>query len=236
VLGRQKQVIESYLRVQAFLAANPAPAPASYTEPKVVLDDVVAQLGDHSGAQVFGLQLGKAQQRRQATAVRKLREHHMRPLVTIAQAEEEMDPGIAQSLRLPASSVGVTRLLAAAEAMREAATPLVPKFVAGGRPADFLEQLVAATTALRLTIGGRATIVGTHVGAKAGISQQLRRGRTAVARLDSIVRVAFEGNDVVLARWRVAKRVKGLPGGGGGATPEIEAAPATSPENTPAAA
>jgi hypothetical protein len=32
--AKQKQLIESYRRVQAFLARNPAPAPATYADPK----------------------------------------------------------------------------------------------------------------------------------------------------------------------------------------------------------
>jgi len=31
---------------------------------------------------------------------------------------------------------------------------------------------------------------------------QLRRGRRAVERLDSIVRASFDGDEVTLARWR----------------------------------
>ena len=42
MLSKQKQVVEAFQRVQAFLVANPAPAPASYADPKQVLDDVVA--------------------------------------------------------------------------------------------------------------------------------------------------------------------------------------------------
>jgi hypothetical protein len=41
VLAKQKQVIESFVRVQAFLGANPAPAPATYAAPAEVLDEAV---------------------------------------------------------------------------------------------------------------------------------------------------------------------------------------------------
>lgn len=209
--SKEKLVIESLLRVQAFLGENPAPAPASYAEPKAVLDEVIGQLGEHTGAQVLGLQLSKAQQKRQAAAARKLRDHHLRPIATIAQSAVDVDPGIADAFKLPSGNAGVLRLIASADAMREAAAPIAASFVTAGRPADFVEQLAAAITALRDMVGGRGTILGTHVGAKAGIKQQLRRGRLAVKRLDSIVRVAFEGNDVVLARWGAMKRVRALP-------------------------
>jgi len=232
---KQKQVIESLLRVQAFLGANPAPAPVSYGPSKDMLDDVVGQLGEHTGAQVLGLQLSKAQQKRQIVVARKLRDHHMRPIVTIAKSGVDVDPGIADAFRLPPANAGVVRLIAAAEAMREAAGPIAASFVTAGRAADFVEQLAAAITALRESVGGRGTILGTHIGAKAGIKQQLRRGRLAVARLDSIVRVAFEGNDVVLARWGAVKRVRAVPvvAGSDGST---ELVPATLPGSAPVAA
>jgi len=41
VNAKQKQVIESFVRVQAFLGANPAPAPATYAAPAEVLDEAV---------------------------------------------------------------------------------------------------------------------------------------------------------------------------------------------------
>jgi hypothetical protein len=44
---------------------------------------------------------------------------------------------------------------------------------------------------------------------------QLRRGRPAVERFDSIVRVSFDGDEVTLTRWRTARRVQLLPGGVG---------------------
>jgi hypothetical protein len=55
--------------------------------------------------------------------------------------------------------------------------------------------------------------VGRHVGGSAGLEIEIRRGRRVVDILDTIVRDAFRGNDEVLAKWRVAKRVQGVPGG-----------------------
>jgi hypothetical protein len=62
----------------------------------------------------------------------------------------------------------------------------------------------------------------------------LRRGRRVVDRLDSIVRVAFEGNAVVLEKWRVAKRVQAIRGGSSSAADETLLTPPPAPQ--PAAA
>lgn len=235
--GREKQRIESYQRVQTFLQVRPAPAPATYGEPKQVLDQVIAQLTDHSSGQVVGTRLSQAEMRRQETLVKQLRERHLRPIVAIARASVGDQPGIEKALRMPATALGVVKLLAEANAIKEAAALYQPTFVKFGRPADFIAQLSAAINAVQLSTIGHAKIIGRKVGSKAGIGQQLRRGRQAVEMLDTIVRIAFEGNDVVLAEWRVARRVRALPGGGPTEplTPEpVVVQPVSS--NTPAAA
>ena len=229
--AKEKEVIQSYRRVFAFLDEHPVPPPATYAEPREMLDQVLANLGDHSTAQDFGRRVSKAEKRRQYRLAARLRRHHLYPISTIATAELRGIPGITEALRMPASHLGVEKLLAAAKAMREAADRYRPVFVKNGRAPDFLEQLAEATRELEATIGGHAKVVGTQVGARAGIAQEIRRGRLAVKMLDAIVRSAFEGNDVVLARWRTARRVKQLPSNGGGPEPvDISPAPVSQPE------
>lgn len=86
-----------------------------------------------------------------------------------------------------------------------------PVLVANGRPADFIAQFAAAVAEVEQVLGVRGTLAGRQIGAKKGIYVMLRRGRRAVDGLDSVVRVAFEGNLVVLEKWRVAKRVDSKP-------------------------
>lgn len=61
--AKQKQVIESFARVQAFLAANPAPPPATYVGPAEVLEESVRQLRSYAGDQVYRVQLSAAEVR-----------------------------------------------------------------------------------------------------------------------------------------------------------------------------
>src|SRR5688572_18890771 len=120
--GRQKQIIESYQRVQTFLEVHPAPASATYEEQKRELDAVVEELTEHSSAQVLGQHSSQAEKRRLDALMRQLRDRHMRPIVRIARFAVQPDPGIAKQLQMPSATLGVVNLLAAASAMREAAT------------------------------------------------------------------------------------------------------------------
>jgi hypothetical protein len=162
----------------------------------------------------------------------------MRPIVTIARAQAEAgsDVRLSEALKLPRSGIGVTKLFAAAEAMIKAARDFEKTFIDNGRPADFIAQFEAAVAALNDVLGVRGTLLGTHIGARKGIYVMLRRGRRAVDRLDSIVRVAFEADPVVLEKWRVAKRVQAIRGGGSSTAEEatIELTPPPAPQ--PAAA
>jgi hypothetical protein len=58
----------------------------------------------------------------------------------------------------------------------------------------------------------------------------LRRGRMVVDILDTIVRDEFYDDNDLLAEWRSAKRVRGVPGGAGeGEAPSVEASREVAP-------
>ena len=209
--AKWKKVIESYQRVQVFLGAHPAPAPASYGEPKEVLADVLTKVAERATEQVTGQRLSQAEKRRQDVLIWKLRVHHLRPIAAIARAAFAESPGIEKALRMPPMGLRALGLLSAAKSIRQSVGLYQPVFIRNGRPADFLQQLDAAIRELDESTAGRVRSVGRHVGARADIKKELRRGRRAVDMLDTIVRVAFESQDGVLAEWDVAKRVQSLP-------------------------
>ena len=220
--AKQKQVIDSFVRVQSFLADHPAPPPATYAGPAEILDDAVRQLRTYAGDQVYGRLLTTAEVKRQEQQMKRIVDRHMRPIVTIARSLTDVNADIRlqDALKLPRSGIGVAKLLAAADAMIKAARRFEATFVSNGRPADFLAQFEGAVAELNQVLGARGTLLGTYVGAKKGIWVMLRRGRRAVDRLDAVVRVAFEGNDIVLERWRIAKRVQAVRGGGSSSATE----------------
>lgn len=209
--GKWRKVIESYQRVHAFLGANPPSAPASYAEPGETLAAVLATLGELATEQVSGQRLSQAEMRKRAVLVKRLREHHLRPIAAIARAELASVPGIDVALRMPSSGRRILGLIVDARSIRKTVAQHQSVFVRNGRPQDFLEKLDEAIVAVDDSVIGRSDQVGRHVSAKADIRKALRRGRRAVEMLDTIVRVAFEGQDGVLARWEIAKRVQSLP-------------------------
>lgn len=213
MLARQKQVVEAYERVQDFLAANPAPAGTSYGRPKELLDETVARLTEHRTDQVAGGRLSRAERNREGALRRSLRELHLRPISKIAKATLADAPGIDKALKMPAPQLSTTKLINEAKAMRDAVTQYSPTFVTNGRPEDFLARLDVAIEELRGAMLGKARNLGTKVGAKAGLEQEIKRARNAVEMLDAIVTTVFANDRERLAKWRIARRIRGLPGG-----------------------
>ena len=218
MIAQQKQMLEAFVRVRAFLEAHPVAGPLSYTGARETLEEVVRRVREYAGAQITGRELSRAELRRQEQLVQQLLDRHMRPIATIARAqiEPESDVRMPAAIRMPRTSIGVTKILQACDGMIEAARPFEAAFVANGLPADFLTRFTSARNELERTLGGRATLIGTHVGARTGLQVQMRRGRRAVDRLDAVVRASFDGDEVTLATWRSAKRVHQLPGGSAG--------------------
>lgn len=213
--SRQTRNMESNVRVEAFVAAHPVPEPLSYGGDPAALSESIRRQREYAGAEEYGRDLSRGELRRQEQLITKLKAQHMRPIVAIArtQIEPEADARLASALRMPRGSTGPTRMLQKSDTMIEAAKQFESVFIAHGRPADFLARFTAARDALAQTLGGRAVLVGTHVGARKGIEVELRRSRRAVDRIDAVVRDAFANDEVVLARWRAAKRIHRLPAG-----------------------
>jgi len=227
--SKQKQVIDSFVRVQSFLDAHPTAGPLSYVDARTTLDDVIQQLDQYAGVQVLGQEQSRAEARRQDDQIEAIYALHMRPIVAIARAQLETgsDVGLPAALRMPKIALGPTKVLAACAAMIEAARPFEALFVSKGLPADFLARFTAARDALARTRGARDSQVRRHVTARAGLYTQVRRGRRAVGQLDAIVRASFRGDYVTLSAWRGAKRVHHAPGGGGSPAPVVAAAVVT---------
>lgn len=211
----QKQVIESFVRVRAFLEAHPVTGELTYGGAQETVDEVIDRFWVHAGTQVSGRALAHAELRHREQLTTRLRNRHMRPIVTIARAQVEphSDVRLPVAVRMPKVRIGVTKMLQACDGMMEAARTFEAVLIENGLPSDFLSRFKSDRDELELTFARRATMTGTHVGAKKGLQVVLARGRLAVDRLDAVVRVAFEGDEVVLATWRATKRVRQLPGG-----------------------
>jgi thioester reductase-like protein len=228
MLARHKHLMDSYERVQDFLSANPPPTAApNYGAQRQELDETIARLNALLGDQSAGQKESRDDTRRQKAVRKTLREMHLAPISRIAKTFLPNTPTIQKALSMPSGQLSTRKLIAEAVGMRTSAARYADEFIANGRPADFLAQLDATIEALRQTQLGKARSVGRHVGAKAGLAQELARGRRAVQMLDAMVLDAFSGNQELLAKWKIAKRVQDLPG------TSFRATGGTADENTP---
>ena len=227
--AKQKRAIEMFARVDSYITGHPAPVGTSFDPAAQNLSDVVARLGGGAAGQSQGKRQTQATGRKLEAQVRSLRGNHLRPIVTIAKANVEGHPGIERAVRLPPNSLSVTKLLAEAQAIHDAAALYPPVFVDNGRPADFLEQLQGAIDAIRTSTLDRGRNLGLQVGSRAGIDQQIRRGRRVLNVLDALVRSAFGNDDRAMAEWALARRLSGVPAPkASSATPPATATPAAS--------
>ena len=99
MFARQKQLLETFVRVRAFVAAHPVTGPLSYGSAPETLDDVVPRVREHAGVQITGRALSSAELRVQAKLVKLLMVRHMRPIAAIARAQIEPE----QNERMPAA-------------------------------------------------------------------------------------------------------------------------------------
>jgi hypothetical protein len=102
-------------------------------------------------------------------------------------------------------------LFHAAEAIRTTAAVYKDVFVEHGLPADFLDQLDAATTALEASVDARGVARAKVSGASSGLVSDLSLGRQIVTMIDASLSHALKADSPMLASWRQAKRatVKG---------------------------
>lgn len=214
--AKQKQTLDSFVRIRAFTEAHPATGLLTYGRALEMFDDAHEQCRRHAATQVSGRALSRGAQRQERELVARIMDRHMRPIVTIAlaQVDPDSDVRLPAAFRMPKASLGATKMLARCDAMIEMAGEFEAVMIEEGLPADFVAQFAAARAELAASTERRATLRDAHVGARHGLPVALRRARLAVNRLDAVVRVAFSGDETVLAAWRTLKRVHRLAGRG----------------------
>jgi hypothetical protein len=227
--ARHKQLLESYERVREFLRGHmPAQANAALMARTEELGAFVLKVRALLSDQVTSRNELRDDATRTEVARRNLRDRHLKPIAKIAKGALGLEPTALKALALPRNWIPDTALLTEAVSVREAAEKYEQVLIDNGRPVDFLAKLDAAIERLRETHAARAVNVGLRAGAGAAVRDQLKRGRKLMELIDGLVADAYEGDVEVLARWRIAKRVKAMPGprGTGG----------TADENLPTAA
>ncbi len=172
------------------------------------LNDVRALVREHATAQASG----HSTERHQTALVHSLRDAlytmHLVPIRRIALALAVNQPGLGHQFALPSTRTSTGRVLQTARQFVQDVVSYKTVLIANGRPADFVEQLTAATDALQEAILAKATNAGIRSGGTAGIDVALRQGRQVVHSLDAIMHSCFGANADVMAQWRQAKRIR----------------------------
>lgn len=239
--AQQKQVIDSLVRIRAFIDANPMRGPIALSVALATFDEAHGQCRQHAATQLSSRSLDRAAQRQQRDLKRQLRDHHMRPIVTIARSlvQPGADVGLPVAFQLPREGLSVVQMVQASDGMIAAARGYEAQFIEQGLPEDFMAQFTRARDALVASADHRAELRGAQVAAQAGLRVALRRARLAINRLDAIVRSAYAGNSAVLGTWQRVKRVHLLPGAAGrgevtdGASPVVALEPESQPASAP---
>lgn len=203
----QTRHLETFQRVTGFAETHADSFPTNslgsrlFAEIKSAFDD----LNTHAATQVGGLRTRSEGTTTKAGTHADLRDA-LRAICRTARSIAVEQPGVDSRFRMPARDE--QSLLSGARAIATAAESLKAKFIEYGMPADFLEDLetkiesfVEATE--RQNAGEEA-----RVSATASIDDAIERGRSALRRLDAIVRNTFRDDPAALAAWESAKHVE----------------------------
>jgi hypothetical protein len=167
---------------------------------------VVNKFEQQGGAQVSGTNLARSGTATKAVAYHLLHDD----LVHISETAHGMAatvPGLDKKFRMPRSG-GDQALLNAARAFRIDAEPLKAQFIAFEMPADFLDQLDAAIAQFDAALKTQTDGTEGHVGATAGLDQNLADALAAVRQLTPLVRNKYRANPSVLAEWETARHTE----------------------------
>ena len=202
-------VLSTLTRVQRFLDINDAVlGTINKSAYRTVIDQTITALATHNVNQTTTKRAQSAHTAKQRVLRNALKVNHMRPIATIAAVQLRQVPEFA-ALKMPVGAGSSLSLIAAAGAMKAAATNYASTFVAAGLAPDFLTQLKSSADALDATLSSKGANVTAHSGATAGLAAEASRGRQAVKVLDTLVEPQLAGNIPLLTQWKTAKRVGG---------------------------
>ena len=133
---------------------------------------------------------------------------HLIPIRNVAIGRLTAVPNVARLFRIPRRVVHRTTLIKEATIISNNAALYKDTFVASGLPADFLDQLNTAITAVAQTGDTRATTRGDQQKATQTLETTLKQGQQLVRGLNGIMQLAFAKNPDVLAAWNSARHIR----------------------------
>ena len=211
----QKSRLETAQRIQWFLDHNrPALGAVNQSRTRAALDALVPVLEAHAKDQHTAEVEAQSKTEVKAHLRDDLRVHHMQQIAAIARSRLAgiADTPLMAKLQYPLRSLDDKGLVAAGQSMAEAAVPYRQVFLDEQLPADFIEQLQAATEAVRVATADRDGSQLKLRAATSGVAVQLQQASHVVRVLHTLVVRQLKGNIELLSAWNMAKRNRAKPG------------------------
>jgi hypothetical protein len=242
MLTKQSRALQAFRRVEVWFADHPAVIPASGTSAQALTNQVAALSGVITRMTAQGTD--QTTQKGQATLAAKdevalrtdLRKVHMRAITKVARALRGQVPGVGV-IKMPPPALNSDALVKAAEALYSTSSVYKDVFAEHGLPTDFLDQLAAASSALKASVDARGLALSKRTGATSGVAGEYSLGRKILTMIDASLTHALKNDAATLASWRQVMRVtvKGTTGGSNTATAPTGSAAVATPSTAPIA-
>ena len=231
---QQGRALQAFRRIQAWFAEHPQVLANSGSS-----KDALAKQLDALTHVVDTMTAGATEQttqKAQATLAAKdekslrvdVRSLHLKSIVDVAGALRGKVPGTGV-FKLPPAGLRSENLVLAAQALRTTAGVYKDVFVEHGLPADFLDQLDAATAALKESVDARGVARSRIAGASNSLVNERSLGRQIVTMIDASLAHVLKSDKPMLASWRQVKRVTVKGATSRGLLPVVPGAPIVTP-------
>jgi len=202
----QEHLIEALDRVEQYLDSNPDLASQVITsEARENFSASRRRLTEYMKSQDTLFRDTIASVRTKAALRKTLLDDHIRPICTIARRKLRHVRELAGFIP-PKTKARYGSIVAAGYGMAESARQFEQVFRAAGLPADFIEQLVRATDALKAALTTKGDANARKMKATAGMTEESRVARDTLQVLDVLVRRTVK-DPVQRAHWAAVSRV-----------------------------
>lgn len=172
------------------------------------LDSIEAALSNQARAQASSNNGGSAAGARTRVAKNALLVKYLRPIAAIAQAKLTQSPDFA-GLKLPKSTRSVPQLVAAAQAMRDAAEKHADTLIAAGMAPTFLTDLDSATNEVLAAEALKGASLTSRLGATSALAASTKQAHKIVKALDALIEPLLANDPALLVKWKATKRFSG---------------------------
>jgi len=176
------------------------------------LDEIESALSGHAVAQARSKNGNKSAVTRKRVVKNTLLVKYLRPISAISEAKLNQSPDFAE-LKLPKSTRTTPQLLAAAEAMGEAAASHADVFISAGMAPTFVADLKSAVNDVKAAEASKGATLTSQLGASKALDTTAQQAQKVVKQLDALIEPLLANNTALLVKWKATKRFTGRAAG-----------------------